>query len=198
MIREKLMKVIAVVSSVSLVLYTGYFDVSLNGICKKAEAKAVSSTETTKKTKEKKVETKSEKKEESKDKNYIVTMKGEGSYEKMKDRADKKEFWPEDKKDKDSKLGGKHMMVLNLSEEELSQIEDLSGVKEIEEDITMAANEVVEPDKELVEKVVAENKSLEFSQWNLDAINLPQNGNTIEEVEIVTGAALKMTWMLSI
>lgn len=55
------------------------------------------------------------------------------------------------------------MMVLNLSDDELSQVEDLNGVKEIEEDVTMTANEVVEPDEELVEKVVEEKKSLEFS-----------------------------------
>ncbi len=172
--RKIFTKVTSVMLSTAIVLSTGFFNIGLNGIAIKAHASIAYDIETEeeKQEKDEKKQTEKNVKEEEQN-NYIVTLKDEKSYEKLEISAKENDLLPDTETPVKKELEENQMMVLNLSQDEAKQIEELNGVDSLEEDFSITANEVVEPDEELLEEVIEEKKTVQFHQWNLDAIRLP-------------------------
>ena len=67
------------------------------------------------------------------------------------------------------------MLVMNLTTDEAGQLDDMSGVMSVEKDVELTANEVVPVDEKQVEKVLEGEQDLKVDQWNLRAIDCPEN-----------------------
>ena len=170
--------------SLMLALSTAFMAPGLDGVVATARANMTYDIET----EEEKEEAgnhkgKGDKTKKVEETDYIVTLKNDSCYKKMENSARENDLFSETSLRADAELEENQMMVLKLSEDEASQIEEIGGVEEIEEDLSMTANEVIEPDMELVEEAIEQNKGIDFNQWNLNAINLPQCCFNIDDEE---------------
>lgn len=77
------------------------------------------------------------------------------------------------------------MALLNLTDKEADRIEKIQGIASLEKNILFTANEVVPIDEDAVDKFIESAEKIDFSQWNLEAIHLPEDSSlTGEHVKI--------------
>lgn len=125
---------------------------------------------------------------ENGDMTYVVTMKNDTSYDRVMTKAESIDALPEEQP---AQLEQNNVAVLELDENDVNKIEQMQGVVSLEKDVILTANEEVPIDNEEVNALVEENTELPFSQWNLDAINLPDSlsltGNNVKVAVLDSG-----------
>lgn len=104
-----------------------------------------------------------------KKKNYIAVMENRKSYTGLSQSAMEDGLLEEEQS---QGLKQKRILVLEMSENEAAQVEEMDGVKVLEEDCEFTANEEVALDEKRIKNIIKKGKKLDFNQWNLDAINL--------------------------
>lgn len=109
---------------------------------------------------------------ENGDMTYIATMKNDASYDRVMAKAESMDALAEDQP---TQLEENNVAVLELDENDVNRIKQINGVVTLEEDVILTANEEVPIDEELVDTLVENEATLPFSQWNMDAINLPDS-----------------------
>lgn len=125
---------------------------------------------------------------ENGDMTYVATMKNDASYDRVIEKAESMDVLAEEQP---VQLEENNVAVLELDENDVNRIEQMKGVVSLEEDVILTANEEVPIDNEEVNALVEENAELPFSQWNLDAINLPDSlsltGDTVKVAVLDSG-----------
>ena len=119
---------------------------------------------------------------ENGDMTYIATMKNDASYDRVTAKAESMDALAEEQP---AQLEQNNVAVLELDKNDVNQIEQMNGVVTLEEDIILTANEEVPIDETKVESLIDEEAELPFRQWNLDAVNLPDDaGLTGDNVKV--------------
>ena len=125
---------------------------------------------------------------ENGDMTYIATMKNDASYDQVTAKAESMDALAEEQP---AQLEENHIAVLEMDSADAGRIEQMNGVVALEEDILFTANEEVPIDETKVESLMAEEAELPFSQWNLEAVNLPDDtgltGNNVKVAVLDSG-----------
>lgn len=105
---------------------------------------------------------------------YIIRAKNEQVYDGIKQNLDNKKLAVTAYM-QDAFISEENILVMNLTKDEAGQLDDMSGIMSVEKDVELVADDVVPYDEEQVEKVVAGERELTVDQWNLRAIDCPEN-----------------------
>lgn len=198
--KKSVTKILAYGLSGALVLYTGFLKTDLKSIQTVQASEKKPLTDMDEETEMTTVEEVSETVKEG-TKQYIVTMQDNASYQKMEKTAENKELLTEQEIPDQTELEENNILLLQMDDTEAQQVENMQGVQAVEEDMEMTANEVVEPDESLVNAAVEKHQKLDFNQWNLKAVHLPQieadtatgaATNGIKEKKLYTGKGVKV------
>ncbi len=198
--KKSVTKILAYGLSGALVLYTGFLKTDLKSVQTVQASEKKPLTDMDEETEMTTVEEVSETVKEG-TKQYIVTMQDNASYQKMEKTAENKELLTEQEIPDQTELEENNILLLQMDDTEAQQVENMQGVQAVEEDMEMTANEVVEPDESLVNAAVEKHQKLDFNQWNLKAVHLPQieadtatgaATNGIKEKKLYTGKGVKV------
>ena len=157
--KRKVMKGISVLLSMAMVVVACTQDITETGIAKgiffnKAYKITVSN--------------------QGKREHYIVRAKNEKAYDGIKQNLENDKLAVTTYM-QDALISEENMLVMNLTTDEAGQLDDMSGVMSVEKDVELTANEVVPVDEKQVEKVLEGEQDLKVDQWNLRAIDCPEN-----------------------
>lgn len=172
--KRKVMKGISVLLSMAMVVVACTQDITETGIAKgiffnKAYKITVSN--------------------QGKREHYIVRAKNEKAYDGIKQNLENDKLAVTTYM-QDALISEENMLVMNLTTDEAGQLDDMSGVMSVEKDVELTANEVVPVDEKQVEKVLEGEQDLRVDQWNLRAIDCPENMPETEEQNMVKVAVL--------
>lgn len=172
--KRKVMKGISVLLSMAMVVVACTQDITETGIAKgiffnKAYKITVS--------------------DQGKREHYIVRAKNEKVYDGIKQNLENDKLAVTTYM-QDALISEENMLVMNLTTDEAGQLDDMSGVMSVEKDVELTANEVVPVDEKQVEKVLEGEQDLRVDQWNLRAIDCPENMPETEEQNMVKVAVL--------
>lgn len=172
--KRKVMKGISVLLSMAMVVVACTQDITETGIAKgiffnKAYKITVS--------------------DQGKREHYIVRAKNEKVYDGIKQNLENDKLAVTTYM-QDALISEENMLVMNLTTDEAGQLDDMSGVMSVEKDVELTANEVVPVDEKQVEKVLEGEQDLRMDQWNLRAIDCPENMPETEEQNMVKVAVL--------
>lgn len=119
---------------------------------------------------------------ENGDMTYIAVMKNDASYDRVVEKAESMDALVEEQP---AQLEQNNIAVLEMDGTDAEQIAQTQGVMALEEDVIFTANEEVPIDETEIESLVEEGAELPFTQWNLDAVNLPDDaGLTGDNVKV--------------
>lgn len=90
------------------------------------------------------------------------------------------------------KLENNQVMVLELTKKEAIQVEEMKGVESLEKDTRITANEEVAIDQKAVEQAVRTKQEMDLNQWNLEAVNMPDDQLV---ADTASGSAVKVAVM---
>lgn len=125
---------------------------------------------------------------ENGDMTYIAVMKNDASYDRVMEKAENMDALPEEQP---QQLEQNNIAVLEMDSADADQIKQTQGVVALEEDVIFTANEEVPFNEAEVEALVDAQAELPFSQWNLDAVNLPDSldltGDTVRVAVLDSG-----------
>lgn len=103
---------------------------------------------------------------------YVVVTTDDTAYHYLKKSAKENEVYDQTN---NKKLENNQVMVLELTKKEAIQVEEMKGVESLEKDTRITANEEVAIDQEAVEQAVKTKQAMDLNQWNLEAVNMPDD-----------------------
>ena len=103
---------------------------------------------------------------------YVAVMNDSSSYQQVMRTADAMDVVSEEQP---QQLKENNIAVLVLEGSDSKKIERIDGVVSLEEDILLTANEEVEINERVVNNLAKREATIPFSQWNMEAIHLPDN-----------------------
>lgn len=119
---------------------------------------------------------------------YVAVMNDSSSYQQVMRTADAMDVVSEEQP---QQLKENNIAVLVLEGSDSKKIERIDGVVSLEEDILLTANEEVEINERVVNNLAKREATIPFSQWNMEAIHLPDNteltGNGVKVAVLDSG-----------
>lgn len=120
---------------------------------------------------------------------YVVVTTDDTAYHYLKKSAKENEVYDQTN---NKKLENNQVMVLELTKKEAIQVEEMKGVESLEKDTRITANEEVAIDQEAVEQAVKTKQAMDLNQWNLEAVNMPDDQLV---ADTASGSAVKVAVM---
>lgn len=120
---------------------------------------------------------------------YVVVTTDDTAYHYLKKSAKENEVYDQTN---NKKLENNQVMVLELTKKEAIQVEEMKGVESLEKDTRITANEEVAIDQEAVEQAVKTKQKMDLNQWNLEAVNMPDDQLV---ADTASGSAVKVAVM---
>ena len=120
---------------------------------------------------------------------YVVVTTDDTAYHYLKKSAKENEVYDQTN---NKKLENNQVMVLELTKKEAIQVEEMKGVESLEKDTRITANEEVAIDQEAVEQAVKTKQEMDLNQWNLEAVNMPDDQLV---ADTASGSAVKVAVM---
>ena len=120
---------------------------------------------------------------------YVVVTTDDTVYHYLKKSAKENEVYDQTN---NKKLENNQVMVLELTKKEAIQVEEMKGVESLEKDTRITANEEVAIDQEAVEQAVKTKQAMDLNQWNLEAVNMPDDQLV---ADTASGSAVKVAVM---
>lgn len=120
---------------------------------------------------------------------YVVVTTDDTAYHYLKKSAKENEVYDQTN---NKKLENNQVMVLELTKKEAIQVEEMKGVESLEKDTRITANEEVAIDQKAVEQAVRTKQEMDLNQWNLEAVNMPDDQLV---ADTASGSAVKVAVM---
>lgn len=120
---------------------------------------------------------------------YVVVTTDDTAYHYLKKSAKENGVYDQTN---NKKLENNQVMVLELTKKEAIQVEEMKGVESLEKDTRITANEEVAIDQEAVEQAVKTKQAMDLNQWNLEAVNMPDDQLV---ADTASGSAVKVAVM---
>lgn len=120
---------------------------------------------------------------------YVVVTTDDTAYHYLKKSAKENEVYDQTN---NKKLENNQVMVLELTKKEAIQVEEMKGVESLEKDTRITANEEVAIDQKAVEQAVKTKQEMDLNQWNLEAVNMPDDQLV---ADTASGSAVKVAVM---
>lgn len=120
---------------------------------------------------------------------YVVVTTDDTAYHYLKKSAKENEVYDQTN---NKKLENNQVMVLELTKKEAIQVQEMKGVESLEKDTRITANEEVAIDQEAVEQAVRTKQEMDLNQWNLEAVNMPDDQLV---ADTASGSAVKVAVM---
>lgn len=120
---------------------------------------------------------------------YVVVTTDDAAYHYLKKSAKENEVYDQTN---NKKLENNQVMVLELTKKEAIQVEEMKGVESLEKDTRITANEEVAIDQKAVEQAVRTKQEMDLNQWNLEAVNMPDDQLV---ADTASGSAVKVAVM---
>ena len=120
---------------------------------------------------------------------YVVVTTDDAAYHYLEKSAKENEVYDQTN---NKKLENNQVMVLELTKKEAIQVEEMKGVESLEKDTRITANEEVAIDQKAVEQAVRTKQEMDLNQWNLEAVNMPDDQLV---ADTASGSAVKVAVM---
>ena len=104
---------------------------------------------------------------------YVAVMNDSSSYQQVMRTADAMDVVS--KNDHEHEFKENNIAILVFEGSDSKKIERINALYSLEEDILLTANEEVEINERVVNNLAKREATIPFSQWNMEAIHLPDN-----------------------